>query len=675
MTSITLGRADCGHLETAIRKEWLVTNGLGGYAAGTISGANTRRYHGLLIAALRPPLERTLLVAKFDVVAHYDGNGNIYPLTTNEYADGTIDPHGYQYLESFHLEGLIPVWVYAMADARLEQRIWMAHDHNTTYVTFTLKRALDSVFLKLTPFCTYRDFHGHTHDDWHPNVVPITGGFKVKAFDEAQPYRIVADKGEFNRDEDWYWRFKYRVETYRGLEDTEDMFTPGHFTLTLYPGQTVTCICSTEPIKPHSGLEAFQQERQRQATLLEKNPLVKPDWIKQLTLAADQFVVRRSPADDTSSTLPDQPGTTIIAGYPWFGDWGRHTMLALPGLTLCTGRFDDAAAILRTFARFVQQGLLPNHFLDIGGDPVYNAADATLWYFFAIHQYLDYTNDLALVAELYPALVEIIDWHRRGTRYNIHVDPIDGLLFAGRAGMQLTWMDAKVGQWVITPRIGKPVEVNALWHNALRVIAHFSERLEKPDEAGHYLEQAEAVATNFRQRFWFEAGEYLYDVIDTPAGAMSPDGKRNDHSLRPNQILAISLPFKLLSDEQAKAVVDICALRLLTSYGLRSLVAEDPAYVGRYGGAPFQRDNAYHQGTVWAWFLGHFVTAHYRAYDDAELARSFLKAMPYHLLDACLGSISEIFDGAAPHAPRGCFAQAWSVAEVLRAWHELEAHP
>ena len=665
---IALGRADCGRFESAVEKEWLVTNGLGGFGAGTVSGANTRRYHGLLVAALRPPLERTVLVAKIDAVAEY--NDKPYPLFVNEFADGTIDPHGYRHLETFHLEGLIPVWVYALADARLEQRVWMAYGHNITYITYTLTRTANPLSLRLTPLCTYRDYHSHRHGDWHLAYDPVTGGFEVKAFDGARPYRVVADRGEFCPTGDWYFNFKHRLESYRRLDDTEDLFAPGHFNVILNPGETLTVVCSAEIAETQVGLEALQQERQRQAALLADTSVDEPAWISHLALAADQFIVQRAHGDESPSSGTEEM-KTVIAGYPWFGDWGRDTMIALPGLTLSTKRPEVAASILRTFAGHVSQGMLPNRFPDTGEPPEYNTVDATLWYFHAIHQHLLHTGDITLARELYPTLADIIDWHRRGTRYNIHVDPTDGLLFAGEPGVQLTWMDAKVGNWVVTPRIGKPVEVNALWHNALRVMADLSERLRKLKAAKQYREQADLMANIFRKRFWFEAGRYLYDVIDGPEGAPGPNGKRYDRSIRPNQIFAVSLPFSLLSDTQAQAVVDICARHLLTSHGLRSLADEDPAYTGHYGGGSLQRDGAYHQDTVWGWILGPFVAAHYRVYGDVTLAQSFLSGLEYHLSDACLGSISEIFDGDPPHTARGCFAQGWSVSEVLRAWREL----
>jgi predicted glycogen debranching enzyme len=671
MFKLSLGRAECGHFDCATQKEWLVTNGLGGYASGTVSGANTRRYHGLLVAALRPPLERTVMVAKIDALTHYDGDGKIYPLATNEYAGGTVDPRGYRHIESFHLEGLIPVWTYALADARLEQRIWMAHGHNTTYLTCTLSRASDTLWLKLTPFCTYRDYHSHRRGGWQPRISLTDGGFEFRASAEAQTYRVVADRGRFNPSGVWYWNFRHQEEKQRGLDDVEDLFVPGHFSATLYPGETLTVICSTEPVEPQAGLEALNRERQRQAALLPDTPANEPAWVSHLALAADQFIVQRSLENSTASP-PKEEGTTVIAGYPWFGDWGRDTMIALPGLTLATGRPAIAASILRTFARYISQGMLPNRFPDTGPLPDYNAVDATLWYFYAVDQYLRCTHDLNLAQELYPILAEIIDCYQQGTRFNIHVDQADHLLYAGEPGLQLTWMDAKVGNWVVTPRLGKPVEVNALWHTALRVMANLAHRLGQADASQEYNGQADLVAATFRRRFWFEAGEYLYDVIDGPTGELGLDGNRYDDSLRPNQILAVSLPFPLLNDAQAKAVVDICALQLVTSYGLRTLAAEDPAYTQRCRGDALQRDSAAYQGTVWTWLLGPFVTAHYRVYGQADLARSFLLPLEHHLTDAGLGSISETFDGDPPHTPRGCLARAWSVAEILRAWREMQ---
>jgi predicted glycogen debranching enzyme len=378
-----------------------------------------------------------------------------------------------------------------------------------------------------------------------------------------------------------------------------------------------------------------------------------PGWIARLVLAADQFIARRA--------TPEEPdGLTVMAGYPWFGDWGRDTMIALPGLTLATGRPDAARSILRTFARFVDRGMLPNRFPDAGEPPEYNTVDATLWYFEAIRAYHEATGDDGLLEDLFGVLESIVAAHRQGTRYGIRVDPADGLLASGVPGVQLTWMDARVGDWVVTPRTGKAVEVNALWYNALRAMAVFATRLGRP--ASEYGALADRVAAGF-ERFWHEPGGHCHDVIDTPAG--------DDSTLRPNQILAVSLPESPLPPGRQRAVVDAVASRLLTSYGLRSLGPEHPDYRGRYEGDQRLRDGAYHQGTVWAWLLGPFALAHYRVYRDAEAARSFLQPLADHVSDYGVGSIAEVFDGDAPFRPGGCIAQAWSVAEILRAWHGL----
>jgi predicted glycogen debranching enzyme len=375
-----------------------------------------------------------------------------------------------------------------------------------------------------------------------------------------------------------------------------------------------------------------------------------PAWIDRLVLAADQFIVERP--------LPDEPnGKTIIAGYHWFGDWGRDTMISLPGLTIATGRPEVARSILRTFAKYVDQGMLPNRFPDAGETPEYNTVDATLWYFEAIHTYYSATEDDDLLRELFPVLADVINWHCRGTRYNIHLDATDGLLYAGEPGVQLTWMDAKVGDWVVTPRIGKPIEVNALWYNALRTMAKFARQLSQPYQ--EYDAIADRALARFA-RFWNSEVGYCYDVLDGPNG--------DDASLRPNQIFAVSLPESPLTSAQQRGVVEACGRMLLTSHGLRSLSSEHPQYKGHYGGNQLQRDGAYHQGTTWGWLLGPFVLAHLRVYGNPTQACQFLEPMANHLCDRAMGSLSEIFDGDAPMTPRGCIAQAWTVAEVLRAW-------
>jgi predicted glycogen debranching enzyme len=655
------GCGESGSSANDFEREWLVTNKIGGFAAGTLSELNTRRYHGLLMAALSPPLGRTLLVAKLDVTARYLGNA--YPLFCNEFSDGTLSPQANIHLESFHLDGLIPVWRYALADALLEKRIWMDAARNMTFVQFTLLRASATVDLQLRPLCTYRDYHSHSQGGWEIKSQPIESGVEIAAFAGATPYRITCDQGAFTPEPMWYWHFKHRMESERGLDDSEDLFCPGRFTCTLAESQQTLIELSAEPASDNKPAAIESDIHSEYEVLLVTLPQDMPGWIRRLALASDQFIVERN-------RDAQHPGKTVIAGYPWFGDWGRDTMIALPGLTLPLRRFDVAESILRTFAHHISEGMLPNRFPDGNASPEYNTVDATLWYFHAIDQYTRHCNDFTLAADLYPVLTEIVDWHLRGTRYAIKADPQDGLLYAGVPGVQLTWMDAKVGDWVITPRIGKAVEVNALWYNALRVMAKFSARLGTQAQTDRFTHVAEQVRSGF-SRFWNAQRRCLYDVIDGPQGDPGEDGRRYDASLRPNQLLAVSLPESPLNPQQQQAIVDVCAHTLLTPYGLRSLAPGEPDYTPRYEGGPRARDAAYHQGTVWTWLLGPFVDAHYRVYRDAAKARSFLEPISLHLQQACLGQVSEIFDAEAPHLPRGCFAQAWSVAEILRAWLDL----
>jgi predicted glycogen debranching enzyme len=658
-----LARSEFARESIALEREWLVTNGLGGFACGTVAQANTRRYHGLLVASLRPPVERVVMVAKLDVTTRY--RGEKYELACNEYADGTLAPRGFERLSAFHFENGVPVWTYAFADALLEQRIWMAGSRNTTYVSFTLRAAAEPLEIELLPLCTYRDYHSHSHGGWSLAVEPEESGCRVVAFAGARPYRLMIDRGRFAENRDWYWGFRHRMESERGLDALEDLFRPGSFRAPLAPGETVTVIATAEANAPEAPALSLERDTRRRHALLRSAPADAPEWVRRLTLAADQFIVRRAGAGGS----PD--GTTVIAGYPWFSDWGRDTMIALPGLTLATQRAVDAASILRTFGKHVSQGMLPNRFPDSGEAPEYNTADATLWYFHAIAAYLQATDDHTLLRDLYPALKAIIDWHRRGTRYSIHMDPADGLLYAGEPGVQLTWMDAKIGDWVVTPRTGKPVEINALWHYALVQMAQWARSLNELLAAADYEQAARGVAAAFTRSFWFDEGAYLYDVIDGPEGTLDASGRHVDRSIRPNQIFAVSLGTDLLDRAQARAVVDACSRELLTPVGLRSLSPRDPRYAGRYSGGPRERDASYHNGTVWSWLLGPFALAHYRVYGDVDHANSLLAGLAPHLDEACIGTVSEILDGNSPHLPRGCFAQAWSVSETLRAWHAL----
>jgi predicted glycogen debranching enzyme len=658
----SLGRDNWDTFDEASRREWLVTNGIGGFACGTVGDVNTRRYHGLLIAALTPPVDRTLLIASLDTRVQY-GTDRIY-LSTHEFADGTVDPHGYLHIESFHLDNGVPVWRYAIADALLEKRLVMAPGRNTTYVHFRVLRASGALDLDWSPLCTYRDYHSHSRGGRDMTVRDIPNGFAIEAFPGARTYRVSCTGASFVHDPAWYWNFRHREESARGLDDREDLFRPGRFTRRLARGEQATLVLSAESGPAEAIARVQVHIRRQQSARLDTLPPDAPDWIRQLTLAADQFLVERYQDGKPA-------GKTVIAGYPWFSDWGRDSMIALPGLTLATRRFDIAASILRTFAAHISEGMLPNRFPDRAETPEYNTVDATLWYFQAIDQYTRHSRDPELAAELYPALRDIIDWHRRGTRYGIKVDARDGLLAAGEDGVQLTWMDAKVGDRVVTPRVGKAVEVNALWHNALHIMAGLATRLGHDAQAVEYRNAAAKAKSGF-QRFWNSARGCLYDVIDGPQGEPGNDDRNYDGRLRPNQLFAVSLPYSPLDAKRQKSVVDMCARELVTSHGLRSLARGEPGYVARYQGGPLQRDGAYHQGTVWAWLIGPFVDAHYRVYRDASMARSFLEPLGLHLSAACLGSISEIFDAEPPFTARGCFAQAWSVSEVLRAWRDLD---
>lgn len=660
--TIEFGREICCEIGISDNREWLVTNGIGGFASGTIAGLLARRYHGLLVAAFKPPLDRNLLVAKLDETAAYEGRS--YPLSSNRWASGTVDPQGYFQIEKFYLDGTTPVWNFALADALLEKRIWMAHRANTTYVRYELKRAARILDISMKVYVNYRDYHSTTHADcWKMNVEKNGNGVRVVAYDGAVPFYILTDKANAELSNDWYYGFSLALEESRGLDHIEDHLHAATFTYTLGEGDSFVIVASTEKSPALDGNKSLGQRNTHEKEIIDRFRNKRAKYAKETTpelsrlaLSADQFVVERP-------SLQDNYGKSVIAGYHWFGDWGRDTMISLAGLTISTGRPEIARSILRTFAFYVNMGMLPNRFPDAGEKPEYNTVDATLWYFEAVHAYIENTNDIPLLRELYPVLENIIDWHNKGTRYNIKVDPEDGLLYAGEVGVQLTWMDAKVGDWVVTPRIGKPVEVNALWYNALHTMSEFAKLLKKP--SNRYESAADAAFKGF-SRFWNDSSGYCFDVIDGPGG--------NDPSLRPNQIFAVSLPESPLSSDKRKKVVEACTLRLLTSYGLRSLSPDHPGYKGHYGGDPGSRDGAYHQGTVWGWLLGHFALAHLKVFGDPVKARSFLLPLIEQMRSHGVGSLSEIFDGDAPMNPKGCIAQAWTVAELIRAWTEIERY-
>ena len=650
-----LGRDTCGEWPGAAGHEWLVTNGLGGYACGTVALANTRRYHAFLMASLDPPVARTLLVAKVEVSVAY--RGARFALTSNEYADGTVDPNGFVHIESFTLIEGIPTWRYALADALIEQRIFMAPDTHASYLELTVLRASAPLGVAFKPLVSYRDFHDSGHGA-RPFALEVAdaGGARVtvQAFADARPYDLFVEGARFTRLDTWYWNFRHREEAARGLDALEDLYVPGVFTASL--SMTAPCVfCASlerESPAPAAVRTALELGARRVKASL---PESAPAWIGSLALAAQQFIVRRKAAGTFS----------VIAGYPWFADWGRDTMIALPGLATALGHHDTAADILRTWLEFVDRGMLPNRFPDGGGAPEYNTADATLWLFHALDEALTAHPDPALARDAFPVLLSIIRAHVAGTRHGIGVDPADGLLRAGESGFALTWMDAKHGDEVFTPRRGKPVEINALWVNALEVTGRLAGELGASADARtcrHLLTQARLGF----ERFWNAGRGCLYDVIDVEGGG------EVDARVRPNQLIAAALPAVQLAPERLRAVLAVCSEELLTSHGLRSLSPREPGYLGRYQGDPRARDAAYHQGTVWSWLLGPYVRVHYRVHGDARLARSFLDPMAQHVAAACMGSISEIFDGDAPHTARGCFAQAWSVAEILRSWLYLE---
>jgi predicted glycogen debranching enzyme len=657
-SAFRLDRAGCGDLAVSERREWLVTNGLGGFASGTVAGTLTRRYHGLLFAARTPPVGRTLLCAKLDAELTYDGV--TYALATDRWSSGAVAPDGYVHLVDFRLDGAIPVWSYACGDALLERRVWMEHERNRTYVMHRLVRARRGARLVQRAFVNHRDLHSATHaGDWRMDIVADESGVRIVPFPGAATIALRADRGTCAADGVWYRDFAYALERERGLDDTEDHLRAATFETALATGETVTVAVADHELDAFAGEDALRGARARDAGLLDEwrrgEPRADgaPDWIARLVLAADQFLVRRAVDGDRGAR-------TVIAGYPWFGDWGRDTAIALPGLTISTGRPHVAAAVLRTFARFVDGGMLPNDFPESGAPAEYNSVDAPLWYVEAVRRLLRDAGDCAALRDVFPAVRAIVDAYTNGTRFGIGVDAADGLLRAGEPSVQLTWMDAKVDGWVVTPRTGKPVEINALWINALRACAVFAAML--GEDARPYAEAAARARAGF-ERFWCAERGWCFDVLDGPAG--------DDASLRPNQIFAVALPIDVLDPPRRRAVVDACASKLWTPAGLRTLAPDDPRYVGRYAGDRRARDGAYHQGTAWAWLAGPFALAHARAYGDRARARALLEACADGLTADALGTLGEIADGDAPFAARGAFAQAWSVACVLDAWTQL----
>jgi len=647
---LTFDDVTCGDLDKASKLEWLETNGLGGFASGTVSGIHTRRYHGLLTSALQPPVGRTLLVAKFEDTLIVDGNR--VELSANRYP-GAVHPQGYEYLREFRIDPF-PTWVYEIGQARVEKRLFMVHGQDATVVEYEVQGLCKNCHLEIRPLVAYRDYHATTRSNSALNEAfewDEDGIVSVQPYDGMPRVYFGADFRTCEPTGNWYHNFQYAEEQARGLDFQEDLFQPFvlHFDLANSPKAVV--IVSREAIPSHEATGLRERERTRRAALRKHAPAHDP-LIEDLTEAADQFIVRRG------------EGYSIIAGYPWFADWGRDTMIALAGLTLVTGRFEVARGVLREFADAMNEGMLPNRFPDVGETPEYNTVDATLWFFEAVRAYFQYANDEAFVrGTLYPKLCEAFDWHIRGTRYGIRCDD-DGLLNAGAPGVQLTWMDAKVGDWVVTPRTGKPVEIQALWYNAMRVLQALALRFGDDDRAVAIEDLAVRAKASFLAQFWSADRGYLLD-------------NTGDAAMRPNQIFAASLHYSMLDAARIRAVVDSVERHLLTPLGLRSLSTVDPAYRGRYEGGALERDSAYHQGTVWPFLMGPFLTAYARAYPGSPERHAMLDRFRDHLREGGVGQVSEIADGDAPHTPRGCIAQAWSVAELLRAgaedvWNKID---
>ncbi len=636
--------------ERAQRLEWLETNGKGGFASTTVLGANTRRYHGLLTVALTPPVRRHVLVSRLEEVIEPEGKSielgcNFYP--------GAVHPGGHRYLSSFRLDPF-PVSTYWVGERGLEKAVFFVYGEDTVVVRYTLFAGL-GCFLQVRPFVAFRDYHALTHknDAFDRRVERRDGTASIRPYLDLPTLHFHHDARELIEHGDWWMRHRYPREAERGLDFEEDLYSPFALRFELSTGSSVFVVASLDrPSKPDAAM-LERVERRRRSEVVEAARRAAPGLDERLALAADAFVVARAGG-----------GRTVIAGYPWFTDWGRDTMIALPGLCLATGRLAEARDILSTFAGAIDRGMIPNVFPDAGNAPQYNNVDGTLWFVRACGQYVSASGDLGTAKKvLWPALLEVIRHHRAGTRFGIQVDD-DGLLRAGTSSTQLTWMDAKVGDRVITPRAGKPVEVQALWIDALDTTAELARQLGDDVGAHECRELGRAARASFARRFWFAGGGFLYDVVDDPEG-------RDDSTLRPNQIFAVALPrTPILDEERSRAVVSVVTRDLLTPHGLRTLARSDYRYASHYGGDLATRDGAYHQGTVWPWLIGPYVTAYLRVHGRSAAAiaeaRAAIEPLRRFVAGDGLGQIPELFDAEAPQRPGGCIAQAWSVAEVVR---------
>jgi len=636
----------CRQLDQATQREWLETNGIGGFASSTIVGMNTRRYHGLLVAALKPPVDRYVLLSKLEETLIVDGSR--FDLSVNKYP-GAIDPQGYQYLKGFRLDPF-PVFTFVTEGISLEKSVFLVHGENTVVVQYRVgpnHGHFGDLQLIVRPLVAFRDYHSTTHENagLNPHVELAQGQAFFQPYASLPGLHFAHNATAIEEQGSWYRNFEYDEERKRGLDFHEDLYSPFGLRFNLSGTMIATVIASQEPCSAEIASAYEMAERQRRKSLVEG---IDDDFTRELTAAADQFIVTRGSS------------RSMIAGYPWFADWGRDTMIALPGLTLATGRYDIARSILQEFARYADRGMLPNRFPDAGETPEYNTVDATLWFFEAIRQYVERTDDYDMVRrKLYPVLTGIIDFHLAGTRYGIKVDQ-DGLLNCGESGVQLTWMDAKIGDWVVTPRYGKPVEIQALWYNALRTMDGLAAAFRDLDNKKLYASLAHQAASSFNAEFWNTEEDCLFDVV----GRDGPDA-----SIRPNQIFAVSLYYSMLDLERSVRVVRKVERELLTPFGLRTLAPSDPRYVRHYGGDAYTRDSAYHQGTVWPWLFGPFIEAYLRVHDWSDEAHNkafhWLEPLRLRMNEYGLGQVSEVCDGDPPHTPGGCIAQAWSVGQLL----------
>jgi predicted glycogen debranching enzyme len=660
-----------GATQSLLTREWLVTNGLGGYASGTVSGIPTRRYHGLLIAALPAPLGRTMLLNYLSEQVRLP-NGKVVRFGGQELVGGRqeLDLIIGHFAE-FRLEAGLPVWRYQLDGATIEKRVTLAHRQNTAYVSYQLVEGEGTIRLKVRPAVHFRSHDAPVSMALAEayTLTAVNDRFELSAGSDFPQLRLMqyGENRAFTVQGKRIREILYIVEESRGYDSSGELWTPGYFSVDLSRSHSATLVASTEPWETIQALppdQAYKAEHDRRDRLLELAGKAAHDQTgAELVLAADQFLIAPTgrQEDAARASASGDELRSVIAGYHWFTDWGRDTMISLEGLALTTGRRIEAGFILRTFARYVRDGLIPNYFPDGKTEGVYHTADATLWFFHALDRYLEFSNDHSTLTRLLPILMDIVDHHLRGTRFGIGVDPRDGLLKQGQEGYQLTWMDAKVGDWVVTPRRGKAVEINALWYNALCLLEGWVRQTRGADEARPLAEHAERARVSFNQRFWNPKTGFLFDVIDGESG--------DDPVCRPNQVMAFSLEHPILERERWEAVLNVVDRKLMTPVGLRSLSPDLPDYKSRYFGDLRSRDAAYHQGTVWAWLIGPFLDAWLKVHpEDFAGARRRLEGFVPHLGEACMGSISEVFDAEKPFTPRGCVAQAWSVAEVLRCW-------